>query len=225
MGSLEGRRRAIHDVQKEERRQAILEQAWQLFLERGYEALTMGEIAAGADLAKGTLFLYFKTKETLFLTLVEQQLDLFFAQLNARLEEARPTATIPVVATLTCDVLTAHPGLTRLLSIVHTILEQHIPIETALHFKNMLLLHFQQTGALLEQNLAFLRPGEGAHVLLQAYALVLGVWQIADPAPIVRQVLDNHPELQAFDVQFAPEFTTTLQALLYGLERTARHNN
>ncbi|GLV58508.1 TetR family transcriptional regulator [Dictyobacter sp. S3.2.2.5] len=222
MGSLEGRRRAVHDAQKEERRQAILEQAWQLFLERGYEALTMSEIATATGLAKGTLFLYFKTKETLFLTLVEQQLDIFFAQLNTRLQEARSTATIAGVARLICDVLVTHPGLTRLLSIVHTILEQHIPLDAALHFKRMLLQHFQQTGSLLEGILPFLPAGEGAHVLLQAYALALGVWQISDPAPIVRQVLDNQPELRAFDVQFAPEFTVALQALLSGLEQAAR---
>ncbi|GCE26893.1 TetR family transcriptional regulator [Dictyobacter alpinus] len=222
MGGLAGRRRAVHDEQKGERRQAILDGAWGLFLVRGYEALTMAEIAGEVGLAKGTLFLYFKTKEALFLALVEQQLKVFFAQLDAQLAVPVKDAPIPAVSEILCAVLTEHPGLTRLLAIVHTILEQHIPDEVALHFKQLLQGHFATTGALLEQQLPFLRAGQGMHVLLQAYVLVLGCWQIADPAPVVRHVLAEHPELAAFDVQFGSEFTIALQALLYGLEHMAQ---
>ena len=218
MGNNLPRRRAVHDDQKKERRQAILDAAWQLFQTTTYETLTMVDIAHALGLAKGTVFLYFKTKESLFLTLIEQQLILWFTEVNTKLEALSHPCTIPEVAEVLCQPLETRPGLTRLLAILHTILEQNIDLDSAIHFKFFLLEHFQYTGALLEQCLPFLTPGKGASLLLQSHALVIGLWHLSDPAPIIRQAL-QHPELRLFEVHFAPEFSTALQALLYGLEQ------
>ena len=220
MGNTLPRHRAVHDEQKQERRQDILDAAWQLFQTTRYEALTMVDIAHALGLAKGTVFLYFKTKESLFLTLVEQQLTLWFAEVNAHLEALAHPCTVPEVAEVFCHMLEARPGLTRLLAILHTMLEQNIDLDSALAFKFFLLEHFERTGSLLEQCLPFLSPGKGASLLLQSHALVIGLWHLSDPAPIVQQALQQ-PALRMFEVHFAPEFSTALQALLYGLERTA----
>ena len=44
------------------------------FKEVGYEAFSMAQLAKKSGVAKGTLYLYFKTREELFLTLYEQSL-------------------------------------------------------------------------------------------------------------------------------------------------------
>jgi AcrR family transcriptional regulator len=66
--------RARSSEQKALRRQAILEAAETYFLEVGYEAFSMAQLARKTGVVKGTLYLYFKTKEELFLTLYEQSL-------------------------------------------------------------------------------------------------------------------------------------------------------
>ncbi len=50
----------------------ILAAASRLFVERGYAATRMEEIAAAAGVTKGTLYLYFKSKEELFRAMVEE---------------------------------------------------------------------------------------------------------------------------------------------------------
>jgi AcrR family transcriptional regulator len=50
---------------KQETRQRLLDAGWQLFRQRGYDDTTVAEIAEAADVAKGTLFNYFPTKESL----------------------------------------------------------------------------------------------------------------------------------------------------------------
>jgi AcrR family transcriptional regulator len=217
------RRRAVKDEQKQERRQALLDVAWQLFQTSSYLALTMNDVAERAGLAKGTVYLYFKTKEELFLSLQEQQLQVWFDDVNTMLQSTAAPAlsdAIPQVTGVLCKTLEQRPAFTRLLAIMHSVLEQNIDFETALRFKQMLLTHVSHTGTLLEARLPFLQPGQGAQTLLWIHALAIGLQHLADPAPIVQRVLNEH-EMQLFAINFAQEFSATVQALLYGLEYTS----
>ena len=51
-------------------RTMILVAARELFLQRGYSNTTIDEIMSTAGLGKGTMYLYFKSKEDLFLSLI-----------------------------------------------------------------------------------------------------------------------------------------------------------
>ncbi len=64
-----GRTRARSDDAKWARRQFILAKADQLLRQEGFDAFTMNKLAATTDLAKGTLYLYFVTREELVLAL------------------------------------------------------------------------------------------------------------------------------------------------------------
>ena len=66
--------RARSAEQKALRRQAVLEAAETYFQEVGYEAFSMAQLGKRSGVAKGTLYLYFDTREALFLTLYEQSL-------------------------------------------------------------------------------------------------------------------------------------------------------
>lgn len=59
---------------KEESRARILEKAAKLFVVQGFEATTTRDIAQAAQVAAGTLFNYFPSKETLGMTLVAETL-------------------------------------------------------------------------------------------------------------------------------------------------------
>ncbi len=68
---------------KEEKRDQILDSARKLFLERGYANTRMGDIARDADLAIGTLYLYFENKNEIYASLCEDGLailDELFAE-------------------------------------------------------------------------------------------------------------------------------------------------
>ena len=64
-----GRTRARSDDAKRARRQFILSTTDQLLRHEGFDAFTMNKLAAATDLAKGTLYLYFATREELVLAL------------------------------------------------------------------------------------------------------------------------------------------------------------
>lgn len=74
--------------EKEQRRRAILEAAEELFFTRGYEGTRMIEIADSLELSKGTLYLYFPSKEQLAYSILIRSFDI----LIALLEEAQAGA-------------------------------------------------------------------------------------------------------------------------------------
>jgi len=62
-------------VVAEFRRSEILAAATRVFGNKGYEATRMEEIAKCAKLAKGTLYLYFPSKDAIYLATVQQALE------------------------------------------------------------------------------------------------------------------------------------------------------
>lgn len=94
--------RARSAEQKELRRQAVLEAAEAYFLDVGYEAFSMAQLARKAGVVKGTLYLYFKSREELFLTLYEQSLirwsQVFMGYLTDSLTSRRYAQTLYTTA-------------------------------------------------------------------------------------------------------------------------------
>jgi AcrR family transcriptional regulator len=67
-------RPARHERRKDARPGELLEAALDLFVEKGFAATRSEEVAARAGVSKGTLFLYFQSKEELFKAVVTQNL-------------------------------------------------------------------------------------------------------------------------------------------------------
>jgi AcrR family transcriptional regulator len=72
----------------ENKRQKVLKAAASLFLQKGYAATTMDEIAARAGIAKGTVYLYFKDKTDLYASLLEERIGALLEELKAVAEPA-----------------------------------------------------------------------------------------------------------------------------------------
>jgi AcrR family transcriptional regulator len=84
--------RERRDREAGQRRETILAAGRDLFLRQGYERTTMPQIAAAAELAPGTLYLYFPGKGALYLELLAEG----YQQLLERLREAVAGGTSPL---------------------------------------------------------------------------------------------------------------------------------
>jgi len=70
----------LRELKKEQTRQLIAGTAWRLFADRGFDRVTVAEIAREAQVAEATVFNYFPGKEDLFYSR--------FEAFNARLADA-----------------------------------------------------------------------------------------------------------------------------------------
>lgn len=75
-----------HVRRKEARPGELLEAALDLFVEKGFAATRAEEVAARAGVSKGTLFLYFQSKEELLKAVVVQNISNHFKEWNETFE-------------------------------------------------------------------------------------------------------------------------------------------
>ncbi len=71
------------------RRETIIEAARKLFHDKGYELTTVEEIAVMAELGKGTIYSYFKSKDEIYIAILESE----FAVLEERMKQAIEDST------------------------------------------------------------------------------------------------------------------------------------
>jgi TetR/AcrR family transcriptional regulator len=77
--------------EKEHRREEILNAAQRVFFEKGLQTATMDEIAEAAELSKGTLYLYYKSKEDLYLGVMIRGFDILYNMLAEATSTDEPT--------------------------------------------------------------------------------------------------------------------------------------
>jgi AcrR family transcriptional regulator len=68
--------------ERQERRAAILKAARQVFFTQGIYQTTMDDVAAAAEVSKGTVYLYFETKETILALLLQEGLAILIQHLE-----------------------------------------------------------------------------------------------------------------------------------------------
>jgi len=69
--------------EKARRQQDILEAAREVFFEKGIHRATVDDVAAHAEVSKGTVYLYFQSKESILAHLLLEGLSILLSQLEA----------------------------------------------------------------------------------------------------------------------------------------------
>lgn len=218
------KQRAISSDEKLERREAILDAAIELLAKDDYHDISIARIARKAGLAKGTIFLYFKTKEELFLQLQIREYKSWFEDINRRLDTSLQHKKESSIDEFVKNIMASvggHPMMIRLTPILHVILERNIDYKTALEFKRFLLSEIHTTGRLIERGIPFLRKNDGARFLLHLQVMLIGLIQLSRPAPIVKQVIETE-RMEVFQLSFEEKLSEMLALLINGMKATRK---
>ncbi len=206
------RQRAMQAEDKQERRGAILDAAERILLRSSDHVANVAEVADEAGLAKGTVYLYFPSKEELLLALHERNIDGFFSALVALLERAQPAGIEDVLA-LTHEHMVEPPLFLPLATQCFAHMSQSVPETAGTAFKQRLGERLARAGAGLERHFSDLPPGGGVVLLRHSYALILGLWQLSAAQQCPIQAL---PKNALFNWSYADSIDAALRALWLG---------
>jgi AcrR family transcriptional regulator len=173
-------RRAYANEDKEARRQVILAAAAELFAQ-SRELPSVAEVAAAAGLAKGTVYLYFRTKGAIFADILLEGWGEVVDQLGAAFQPAEVSQADRVATFLEGFVryLNDNPMLLQLDAVVQGLMEHDLDPDELAAFKDAMHRRITVGGAVVDEALG-LAPGRGAQLLVRTHALTRGLWTYFD---------------------------------------------
>ena len=140
----------------------LLDAALSVFLERGYDGTTTGEIARAADVAAGTFYLHFRDKRAAYDKLCLRAAHELLTQWRAALKPGRPmTESVVAALRLVADYWRADPARAQLL------LEGGPSLGSVGHLR---LVH--EIAAVLAAHAGGVKPSRAIERQAHAYALV-----------------------------------------------------
>ena len=171
------KKRAVSAAEKKVKEKRILNTAAGLFHDGDFDSVSIARIAQDAGIAKGTFFLYFSSKEELFLSLTEQYLHDWVGEagtfLVATSLEGGPD--METAAEILASSLGAKEDLLRLLSILHCRLLAPGDADQLDRFRKV----WNETLASLEVIFSHVKMPAGSRgwkeVLQDLYILIIGV--------------------------------------------------
>ena len=170
-------------------------------------AFSMDQLARRAGVAKGTVYLYFGTREEVLLAVHEKHSHELFDVVERALAADSPTGESVVRAGL--RYLRTSPGFYPLAANCRSMLDTNCSTERALELKMGIGQRLGELGARIEAILPGLAAGEGAALLMNSYAMIIGLWQQADPPLCLRAVMQR-PEMRIFRIDFERQLTAAL---------------
>lgn len=186
----EEKQRARTAKEKDRRRDSIVQAALELFLQRPGSLPTMTAIATRAGVAKGTAYIYFDTKESIYLALLENELHTWLATINRELSLVGQDQVTGVVNAL-MSFTQSQPNLWPLASLGHTVIETNIDSKDLLSYKTKLAQKYRGAARSIREHLKL--PEKHAEAveatLMQSYAYLLGNWQVSNPPASISRLL------------------------------------
>jgi AcrR family transcriptional regulator len=209
-------RRARAPADKSERRAAIVRAAEALLHRNPAADFTVDALARRAGLAKGTVYLYFGSREEVLLALHEKQIHALFAVMERAL--AAPGADAGSLVRAGLEHHAAHPEFYPLAGNCRAMLDSNVSERAAVAFRAGLALRIAAIGERIEALYPGLQRGEGAALLMNSYALIIGLWQQADTPRVLRRAMQR-PEMAIYRIDFPRQLEAALLDLWQSAER------
>lgn len=211
--------RARQPEQKAQRRTSILEAAAVVFEDTPYDAVSLKDVAARAGIGKASLYTYFRTKEEIFLHLYREDMESWLDAVESELRRVEPEDAANLAKVLTAAVM-ARPRACRLGVLLNTVLERNLPAEVLLDFKRGILGLSGRLLVALARVLPGVQPRDLMTFVIEHFALVSGLWPMANPAAEVRAVMATAPDLEPLQVELAPTLERSLYWMAVGMLAT-----
>lgn len=194
---------------RELRTQQVLDAAVSLWLQHPERIPSVAEVAAKAGIAKGTVYLYFKSKEDLLLAAHARHVQAFFSALIKRASQQKQMSFDDMMR-LTRDHIVSVAAFLPLATLVAGLRNKGVTPEVAEAFDQHVAEQLTAAGTLLCRHFPLPDATSGVRLLMRSFALILGLWQlIGGDQPICTS--------PAVSAMLLPDYLSELDAALRAL--------
>lgn len=207
--------RARKDDDKLLRRQAILLAADRLLTIGNNDLPSSESIAHSAALAKGSLYRYFQTKEEIYFVLLGERMEGWLKHIAEIISDPKnanePRRMVRAIARYCVD----NPKTLHLTALSPVLLENNVPESAAYEFKRGLAASVATMASLLTVAIPLLSRAAAITLLLNSHALIIGLWQTANPPPMIASLF-KRSELAILRVSITDDLPRALESLWMG---------
>ncbi len=212
------RQRARNERQKEARRNTIISAADALFQKSGGRLSSIQAVAKHAGVAKGTMYLYFRNKDELYMAVLEHRARMWLDAIIQAIESLRSPLTIADAVDAISGHVLENPEVLILATLSSSVVDHEVEREEEMRFRISMAMMAAQVGAAVEQGLPGLSPGQGTALFMRSLAYILGAWQIIPPSSVMGEIKEQE-DLAPFRLEFGKELRAGLTALWTGTLR------
>jgi len=168
------KQRARTDEQKQLRRDAIFSCAQAHFIDAGFEKFSMAVVAKLVGVSKGTLYLYFETREEILLALCLDKLEHWVPRLTATNVQWTSDRLF-----IECfyETLVTDEGLIRLMSRLDSVIEHNVSLDRLIEAKRAMAAMLVSVSDTIVPILK-LTPAQASEALSALISLLMGAIQV-----------------------------------------------
>lgn len=206
---------------KLKKRKILLDEVQKRYAKNTFDTIKMVDVAAGCKVSKGTVFNYFESKETLFLTLLIREYGKWFDGLYQRIQGAETLeegAFVNLVLNYVDISLRENEQLFHLIGLGHSRLEHNVSLRLAEQYRRFINDKVTGIGYLLATRVTDVSQIQSIKMMMTLHTLFVGHGQMALlPEVMIKELpLD---ELEMYEVDFRVTLIETLKVYLRGLFR------
>lgn len=175
-----------------DKKERIKSSAYHLFIDGAFELASVNQIIKKAGIAKGTYYLYYETKEEVYLEILSDFYQDWFRHIYSVIENG---TDLPGFIGEVTKSFTKDKKFLELLCRATTILEKNISKDFILEYKEKLQTEVSKASELIAKTFG-MTECEVAHKLSLTYACIIGVYQSSKtPSCLGKVHLKKFPDL------------------------------
>jgi len=181
---------------------------------RSFDEIRLSDLARELGLVKGTLYLYFPTKQDLFASILVEEMEAWWAECMERRPTRSPGKDL-------ARSLGGRPLLVRLIASLHMSIEPGLSPAGLRAVKSWFRDFAVRASRDLEGRYAGI-AGRGLGLVMRIYALAVGAAQLAFPPENVRALVRRDESFAVFRITLDAFLAESIDALYRGARRPDR---
>lgn len=212
------RKRALSDNDKERRKEQILNAAWLLYKNSKGNLPTVNQIARQAGIAKGTVYIYFESKEDIYLDVHARQIQLWVEAIVRKLNALAINCSGSDIASAFLDYLHENPLILNLASVSYSLLDRKGMEQQLFETKVHMAVMAGNVGRAVSGKWPQMPLQDSERLALRVYSVVVGLWQTLSHAGRVNHKISKMG-ISLYDTDMLDFLKETVELLIHGALR------